>query len=225
MGAGDEVQQEQRVEGAEPQGPLRWHAEPGGQARQARHDEGDAGEGDEPHRPDAEDGVFAGQGEDRRRAAQEDRAVGRGGVLPDRRHVQGEGAAEGGRAPPVRVEPAADHLTLGEVAVDVAAEHGGGHREGSGPAQQGSDQVGGALAVDGRAHPQPRAAQQGQPEVRAGDADEGEGAQLADEGPMLERVALWQRARGNATHRDRDGTREAQGTVDDVRSSHSGTLA
>ncbi len=168
VGACDEVEQDQRVEGAEPERGGRVGAavpgEPGQRGGHQAHSE----EGDDPH-PEEPGGEFAaGQPGQPRGEGEEHRAVRRAGVLPQRGDLVGERPAERGGAVRVDVHVGVDHGALREVAVHVPAEQR--RREQQRGRPYGEDQEQGARggrfgAADQLAQQQPGRDQQDDTEV------------------------------------------------------------
>lgn len=209
----DQVDQDQRVEHAEPERRRRVDPAASGQAGQDRGEQDHPEHGDHPQAEDAEDHLGAGHRRHRRGQDQENRAVRGGGVLPDRRHLGGEGTTEGGRTVPVDVQPGADHRPLGQVAVDVAAEDRRRDRQWCRPERQGDDQgrrAGRTLAVDEASQPPPGGDEQAQPERGADQAEARMPAQFAQDG---EGVADRQRTGSGGAEGQQDHPGHSQGAA------------
>jgi hypothetical protein len=139
--AGDEVEQDQGVEDAEPQCGGGVDAAPAGETGQGPGGEGDAGDGEEPvedhRRPDRVPGEVGDDGGE----ADGDGSVGGGGVRPHVGHRPGErvvGAEEVDGAGGVGVHAAGGDGALGEVGVDVLGEHRGGEQQRDDPRDGGA---------------------------------------------------------------------------------------
>lgn len=132
----DQVQQDERVERAEPQRRGRIGTAVPGQPGQRRRHQRDTEQGDQAHAEQSGRYLAAGQAGQRGGDGEEHRAVRRGGLLPHRCHLVGERAAE--LCGPVRVDVdvRVDHGALGEIAVHVPAEQRRGEQQRGRPRSQ-----------------------------------------------------------------------------------------
>ncbi|CAM5715058.1 hypothetical protein SCANM63S_04481 [Streptomyces canarius] len=176
VGARDQVQQHQRIQGAEPQGGGRVGAAVPGETGQRHRHQGHAEQGDQTHAEQAGGHLPAGQCGQRRGEGQEGGAVGGAGVPPHRGDLAGERAAEPRRAVGVDVHVGVDHGALREIAVHVPAEQRRGQQQRGRPHGQDEQQGarGGRLGTaDQPAQEHPGGDEQDDPEVHPDQAERG----------------------------------------------------
>jgi hypothetical protein len=181
--AADEVEQHERVGRPQPEREAGVEPAPAGEQRQRPHDQPEAGEREQAVLEDAEHHVVARQRGDHAPHQQEQRAVGGGGVPPDRGDAAGERVVHPQRLrrpEHVRVEPAGEDRALREVAVDVAGEQRGRHRERhrpqhgrAGQLRPGGRRRHGAAGPQHLADPQPGEHEHADAGVGDGDGDGG----------------------------------------------------
>ena len=174
--AADEREHDERVEQAQHEGVAGVVAEA---ARRDGHRDGEDGDGEDLEQPEAHERaeqVVAGELDDPAVERQEERAVGGGHVQPDRVDV----ARKGRRAKRERPETygfmwRVDHLALGRVAVDVAAEDRRDHEHRQDPQREHpaepADRRAGVAQSD-VGEPDPAADEQDEPAVDERDAEQ-----------------------------------------------------
>ena len=175
MRGGDEVQEDQRVEQAQPDRLGLVDAARAGQPRQVERDEQHPAEGEQPEQEQRGDRGGAGDPVDPGRQAHPQRAVRRRRGLPDPVRAVGEVGVEDTGAVHVGVDPVREQPALRDVAVDVAAEEHRRERHRQAPPQrQAVEQAAVAhlAGADDVAQAQPRLHEQG-------DSDDDD--ELADE--------------------------------------------
>lgn len=202
-----QVQQDQRVQRAQPQRGGRIGAAVPGEAGQGRRHQGDTEQGHHTHAEESGRYLPAGQRRQSAGDGEEDRAVRGRRRLPHGRHLLGERAAEPRGAVGVDVDVGVDHGALREIAVDVPAEEGRREqqrcRPGGQDEQQGTWGRRFRTAHDG-AQQRPGGYQQDDTEVHP------DQAQYGPPGPGGEEVARGQGPRGLAAQRQDGGTGQAQ---------------
>ena len=191
MSAGDQIERQQRAEHRQPRRPGAIGAE---RSRQLRDIDREQSDPDELHRAGNEhagDQVRAGDRDDHAHQPQEQRAVRRGGVPPERRHgrhhvllVQ---AGERSRRSVVRVVAEVQDRALGDVAVHVTAEQGRRERERRQPDGSDRHQPAGPLAARAPAKPDPARDEQRRPREHRGHRDAAATGEARREPPAVVR--------------------------------------
>jgi hypothetical protein len=131
--SGDEVQQHERIERAEPQRGGRVGAAVPGQPRQRGRHQCHAEQRDDPHPEQPGGHLTPRQTGQRGGDGEEDRTVRCRGPPPHRRHLVRERTAEDRRPVRVDVDVRVDHRALRQIAVDVPAEQGRREQQRRGP--------------------------------------------------------------------------------------------
>ncbi|CAB4938663.1 unannotated protein [freshwater metagenome] len=158
VNSGDQVEQQQRVRGTEPQCRDRRDPAAACETRQRPDDQRDSRQGEQSVQENAGDDVLAGQVRDPAPHPQEQRTVGCRSLSPDVGHrpgqdVVGPQCIHG--ADLVGVETAGRDLALGQVGVDVAREHRRCDAQRQDPQQQSSVHLRSGQAAGSRARSRP----------------------------------------------------------------------